>query len=182
MTIARRGLIGLGLATLGTGVMFGQAHAEAVSGAVRSLSFLNLHTGEAVKATYFEAGAYVSDALSAVNRVLRDFRTGDSHPIDTRLLDTLAAISVKLGASAPFQVISGYRSPATNAKLSAQSGQVAKHSLHMDGQAIDIRLPGVDLSRLHKAALELGRGGVGFYPKSNFVHVDVGRVRRWQGD
>jgi uncharacterized protein YcbK (DUF882 family) len=147
----------------------------------RTLSVLNLHTGEALKATYWEAGAYVSDALAAVNKVLRDFRTGDSHPIDTALIDRMALLTRKLDASGPVQIISGYRSPKSNAALSARSGQVAKHSLHMDGKAVDIRLPGVDLSRLHKAALTLGEGGVGYYPVSNFVHLDVGRTRRWQG-
>ncbi len=180
MIIGRRHLLGLGMAAAGSSLA-GRAFAEPANLAQRSLSFLNLHTGEAVKATYYEAGGYVSDALSVVSKVLRDFRTGDSHPIDIRLLDTLSALGAKLGAAAPFQVISGYRSPASNAKLSARSGEVAKHSLHMDGKAIDIRVPGVDLKRLHQAACDLGRGGVGFYPVSNFVHVDVGRVRRWQG-
>lgn len=182
MTIGRRNLLGLGLAAVGTSLVGGRAlAAEPATLAQRSLSFLNLHTGEAVKATYWEAGGYVTDALSAVSKVLRDFRTGDTHAMDVRLLDTLSALSTRLGVSAPFQVISGYRSPASNAKLSARSGQVAKRSLHMDGKAIDIRLPGVDLAQLHRAACDLGRGGVGFYPVSNFVHVDVGQVRRWKG-
>lgn len=182
MTIGRRNLLGLGLAAAGSSLIGGRVlAAEPAALAHRSLSFLNLHTGEAVKATYWEAGGYVTDALSAVSKVLRDFRTGDSHAMDLRLLDTLSALSLKLGVTAPFQVISGYRSPASNAKLSARSGQVAKHSLHMDGKAVDIRLPGVDLARLHQAACELARGGVGFYPVSNFVHVDTGRVRRWKG-
>ena len=179
--LGRRTLLGLGLATLGTGILAGPAAADVFKAPERSLSFLNLHTGEAIKATYWEAGSYVTGALSAVNRVLRDFRTGDIHPIDTRLLDTLAALGARIGASAPFQVISAYRSPASNAALSARSGEVAKHSLHMEGMAMDIRMPGVDLAHLHEAALSMGRGGVGYYPTSNFVHVDVGRVRSWRG-
>jgi len=181
MNIGRRSLLSFGFATVGASVVGGQALADPLSAAQRTLSFLNLHTGEAVKTTYFEAGGYVTDALSAVNKVLRDFRTGDSHPMDTRLLDTLSALSAKLGVTAPFEVISGYRSPKTNARLSAASGQVAKRSLHMDGKAIDIRLPGVELKHLRQAAIDLGHGGVGYYPASNFVHIDVGRVRRWQG-
>jgi len=180
MTIGRRSLLGLGMATFGTALLGGKAQAEALK-APRSLSFLNLHTGETLKATYWEAGGYVTDALSAVNKVLRDFRTGDVHPIDIRLLDTLAVLSARVGASGPYQVISAYRSPKSNLALSARSGEVAKRSLHMDGMAMDVRLPGVDLDRLHRAALGLARGGVGYYPVSNFVHVDVGRVRNWSG-
>jgi uncharacterized protein YcbK (DUF882 family) len=147
----------------------------------RTVAFHNLHTGESLDATYWDNGTYVPDALSAVNHVLRDFRTGDVHPIEPRLLDLLQALSSRVEARAPFQVISGYRSPATNAMLRAHSDGVAKSSLHMEGLAIDIRLPDVALDRLHGAAVALGGGGVGYYPASDFVHVDVGRVRRWGG-
>jgi uncharacterized protein YcbK (DUF882 family) len=149
--------------------------------APRTVAFHNLHTGESLEATYWDRGTYVPDALSAVNHVLRDFRTGDVHDIDPRLLDLLTRLSSRVEARAPFQVISGYRSPATNAMLRANSDGVAKGSLHMQGLAIDIRLADVALDRLHGAALELGAGGVGYYPVSDFVHVDVGRVRHWGG-
>ena len=145
----------------------------------RRVAFHNLHTGESLDALYFDKGAYVPDALRAVNKVLRDFRTGDVHPIDPALLDLLASLSGRLGTRASYQVISGYRSPKTNAMLHKASNGVATRSLHMQGMAIDIRVQGVDLGRLHKAALAEGRGGVGYYPSSNFVHVDVGPVRQW---
>jgi uncharacterized protein YcbK (DUF882 family) len=153
--------------------------ASATIAAPRELALVNLHTGEALKAAYWEAGAYLPDALSAIAKVLRDHRTGEVHPIDARLLDLLTRLSGSLDAAKPFQVISGYRSPKTNAKLHAKSSGVATRSLHMDGMAIDVRLPGVELSRLRDAALALKQGGVGYYPESDFVHVDVGRVRRW---
>jgi uncharacterized protein YcbK (DUF882 family) len=117
--------------------------------------------------------------MTAVNRALRDFRTGDIHPIAPGLLDLLSRLHEKLGSHEPFQVISGYRSPRTNATLHQHSSGVASRSLHMQGMAIDIRLEGTALSNLRGAALALKAGGVGYYPSSDFVHVDVGRVRRW---
>lgn len=145
------------------------------------LSFHNLHTGESLHTVYREKGRYVTGALEEINTFLRDFRTGDIHRIDPKLLDLLAALRNATGARGPFQVISGYRSPATNAMLRAHGSGVAKHSLHMAGQAIDIRHHRVDTVTLRKAALKLGRGGVGYYARSNFVHVDTGRVRWWNG-
>lgn len=179
MAIARRHLFGLGLGAVGASLLGSGAWANEMP--ARSLSFQNLHTGEKLKATYWAGGRYIEDALAEVNNVLRDFRTGDVHRMDPRLLDKLTVIRARLEVSAPIQIISGYRSPASNAKLAARSEGVARHSLHMEGQAIDIRIEGVDLDRVHKAALGLGEGGVGLYPVSNFVHVDTGRTRRWQG-
>jgi uncharacterized protein YcbK (DUF882 family) len=186
--LKRRELLKLGLAAgLGAGLspVFGSA-ALAQAGpdlpaGPRRVALHNLHTGEALDAVYWDEGRYVPDALGAVNKVLRDYRTGDVHPIDERLLDLLHQVHGRLGAERPFQVISGYRSPHTNAMLHARSGQVAAHSLHMDGMAIDVRMEGVALDHLHKAALDLKAGGVGLYPTSDFVHMDVGRVRRWTG-
>jgi len=146
---------------------------------VRSLSVLNLHTGERLSAVYWEAGVYVADVLAALNTVLRDHRTGEVHAIDPALLDLAYALAGRLEARETIQIISGYRSPKTNTALHEASSGVAARSLHMDGMALDIRIPRVDLTRLRDAALTLQAGGVGFYPKSNFVHVDVGRVRRW---
>ena len=148
---------------------------------VRRIVLKNLHTDEALDAVYWERGAYVPDAMAEVNRVLRDYRTGEVHQIHPDLLDLVSDLHAKVGSSSPIQVISGYRSPQTNAMLHERSAEVAKHSLHMDGMAMDLHLQDVDLSYLHKAALDLSRGGVGYYPQSNFVHVDVGPVRRWQG-
>jgi uncharacterized protein YcbK (DUF882 family) len=162
--------------------MGGRAFAETPAAIEpRSVSFHNLHTGESLDAVYWDQGRYVPDALQAVNKVLRDYRTGDEHFMDPRLLDLLNAVHGKVEARTPFQVISGYRSPKTNAMLHAHSDGVAKGSLHMQGLAIDVRVEGVQLDQLHKAALDLGRGGVGLYPTSNFVHMDVGRVRHWNG-
>ncbi len=148
---------------------------------VRRLAFANLHTGETLDAAYWERGAYVPDALAAVNTLLRDFRTGEVHVIAPALLDLLVALSGQTGVPATYGVISGYRSPATNAMLHAESGQVASKSLHMQGKAIDIRVAGMDIAYLRDAALALGAGGVGYYPDSQFVHVDVGPVRGWSG-
>jgi uncharacterized protein YcbK (DUF882 family) len=148
---------------------------------MRTVALNNLHTGESMEAVYWEGGDYIPDVLDAVNVHLRDYRTGDVHPIDPRLLDLLDAVTAMTGATAQFQVISGYRSAATNAMLRERSEEVAKKSFHMSGMAIDVRLPGVDLSRLHGAAVSLARGGVGYYPESNFVHMDVGPLRTWHG-
>lgn len=149
------------------------------SAATRTLDFVHTHTGERLAVEYFGSGAYVPDALATVNRFLRDFRTGDIHPIDPNLLDLLYTLTDLTGSARPFQVISGYRSPATNSMLRRHSEGVAAGSLHMRGQAIDIRLADVPLVKLRKAATTVRRGGVGYYPSPDFVHVDTGRVRTW---
>ena len=141
----------------------------------------NLHTGETLDAVYFEKGRYVPDALASAMRVLRDWRNGEEHAMDPRLFDVMHDLRAKLETRAPFQIISGYRSPATNAMLHERSSGVASKSQHVLGRASDIRVQGVELANVHKAALALGAGGVGLYPVSNFVHVDVGPVRSWMG-
>lgn len=147
----------------------------------RRLSLYNLHTGERLTSTYWVDGTYLEDELTTVNRLLRDHRSGEVSPIDHRLLDRLHSLQQQLGKDGPYHVISGYRSPESNAKLQAAShGGVAKRSLHMQGKAIDIRLPGVELSHLRQVALRQQAGGVGYYPRSNFVHLDTGRPRFWQ--
>ncbi len=148
----------------------------------RRVALHNLHTDERLDIVYAEWGRYVPDALSLVNRVLRDYRTGDEHPMNPELLDLLASLAQATGSKQPFQVISGYRSPRTNAMLHEHTSGVANNSFHMKGMAIDIRLPDVRLDHLHRAALSLRRGGVGYYPASDFVHVDVGPVRQWGAD
>lgn len=145
----------------------------------RILTFRNLHTGEKLRATFWAQGDYIREELGAVNRVLRDHRSGDVHPMDPKLLDLLYVLQQSVGVKGAFHIISGYRSPATNQKLRAKSSGVAKKSLHMQGKAIDIRLPGCELKQLRNAALALKAGGVGYYPSSNFLHVDTGRVRNW---
>ncbi|MDB5443210.1 MAG: Twin-arginine translocation pathway signal [Phenylobacterium sp.] len=148
---------------------------------VRRVVLHNLHTGDRFDEVYWQKGAYVPDAMAAAQHALRDWRNGEEHFMDPKLFDLLHAISQKLETRAPFQIISGYRSPTSNAAMHAHSSGVAEHSQHMQGKASDIRLDGVELSNLHKAALSLQAGGVGLYPVSNFVHVDVARVRSWQG-
>jgi uncharacterized protein YcbK (DUF882 family) len=151
--------------------------ASAVTG--RTLGFDNLHTGEKMVVEYYASGGYVPQALASVNQLLRDFRTGDVGVIDARLLDLLHGLATLTGSRRPFQIISGYRSPATNAALHQRSSGVASGSLHMLGQAIDIRLADVPLETLRDAARSMRVGGVGYYAASNFVHVDTGRVRTW---
>jgi len=151
----------------------------ALAADVRGLGFRHLHTGEKLKVVYFEAGQYLEDALAAINHLLRDHRSGDVHEMDPKLLDQLCALAQRCGRSGPFEVISGYRSPATNDMLRRNGSGVAKRSLHMQGRAIDVRLAGVRTNQLRRAATDLGRGGVGYYPKSDFVHLDTGRFRTW---
>ena len=147
----------------------------------RSLELVNTHTAETLKADYFLGGSYCEQSLFALNHLLRDFRTGDSAPIDPQLFDLLHDVAALAGKEPRFEVISGFRSPATNAMLNGRSSGVAKHSLHMEGRAIDVRLQGYRTDRLRDLALSMQAGGVGFYRKSDFVHLDTGRVRTWAG-
>jgi len=144
----------------------------------RALSFYNLHTTEKLKVVYWAEGNYVPESLTAINRVLRDHRTGAIHDIEPRLLDLLSRVRTQLDTPEPFQIISGYRSPETNAMLRGHSKGVASHSLHMDGLAVDVKVPGRSLELIKKVATSMKAGGVGYYP-SQFVHLDVGRVRTW---
>ncbi len=147
----------------------------------RSLRFEHTHTGERLGLVYAVGDQYLSAALDLIRYFLRDFRNGTTHTIDPGLLDQLHQLAAATGTQVPFQVISGYRSPATNAMLRREGHGVAAQSLHLQGQAIDIRLADVALADLRDAALSLRAGGVGYYParESDFVHVDTGRVRRW---
>lgn len=157
----------------------GASRAVAAPRIERALSFRNLHTDESLRAVYWAEGRVVAEGCARIAQVLRDHRTGEAHPIDCRLLDLLWSLSGALETRSPFQVISGYRSPRSNAALAAASGGVARNSLHMQGLAIDVRLEDAPLERLHGAATTLRGGGVGLYRQSNFVHLDVGRVRTW---
>lgn len=176
----RRRLLGAGLAGAALLALTPAAALAQTAPLERTLSFHHLHTGERAVLTYYAEGCYEPEALAEINQLLRDFRSGEVHPIAPELLDLLHALRTDLGTGAPFEVISGFRSPQTNAALRrAGSGGVAVHSLHMAGMAIDVRVPGCRLSQLHRAALARRGGGVGYYPTDGFVHVDVGRVRRW---
>jgi uncharacterized protein YcbK (DUF882 family) len=145
----------------------------------KKLAFLNLHTGERIRSTYWIEGNYIPEELQAIENILRDHRTGELHAIDTGLLDLLQLLHEQIGAHKEFHIISAYRSPKTNEMLASRSNSVVKKSLHMQGKAIDIRLPECSLSNLRNVALSLKSGGVGYYPKSNFIHIDTGRVRFW---
>jgi uncharacterized protein YcbK (DUF882 family) len=145
----------------------------------RRLAFYSTHTGEKLDVVYRIGNDYIPESLAQVNRVLRDHRTDEVWAIDLHLLDLLHTLSSSLQVRGAFHVISGYRSPLTNTALASNSDGVAKHSLHVEGKAIDIRLPGLDLPQLRAAAVALRGGGVGYYSRSDFVHVDVGRVRYW---
>lgn len=184
----RRAFLGLGAVAAASALVPSTAHAAtAASSPVakvpeRALSFFNTHTGERLKTTYCTGGSYLADSLRDLNYILRDFRANEIKPIDPRVFDLLHELGGTLATDQPFHIVSGYRSPHTNAMLRERGGAatgVASHSLHMVGQAIDIRVPGVQLNHLRDAARSLKIGGVGFYPDLNFVHVDVGRVRYW---
>ena len=145
----------------------------------RDLAIQNPHTGDKLSLTYFEKGRYLTDALDEISFLLRDYRTDDVHPIDPELLDQLHDLQHILGLRQPFDVICGYRSPKTNAKLHAERSGVATNSFHMYGRAVDIRIERFDLRRIHNAALAMHRGGVGYYPGSKFIHLDTGTFRTW---
>lgn len=153
-----------------------QAHVRA---GARELDLINTHTDEKLKIVYWANGRYEPEALAGIDRLMRDHRSGDVHAIDPALLDTLHALKRKLGTNEAFHIISGYRSPATNSQMRESNAGVAKKSYHMRGMAVDIRVPGRELSYLRTAALDIGTGGVGYYPRSDFIHVDVGPVRQW---
>ena len=178
MSCNRREFLRIGSGIAAT-LMLPPGLAKAASHTERSLGFYHTHTGEKVKTCYWAEGDYVEEGLREINQILRDHRTGEVYDMDQGLLDLLYLLQARVENTRSFQIISGYRSPKTNAMLSSKSKGVAKRSYHMQGKAIDIRLNGCDLKQLHKAALSLKAGGVGYYPSSDFIHVDVGRVRRW---
>ncbi|MEO7493633.1 MAG: DUF882 domain-containing protein [Massilia sp.] len=145
----------------------------------RSLQLYNTHTGESLKRVFWSQGQFVPEALTEINKLLRDHRNDQIAQIDPQLLVLLDRVSAQFGSSKLLHVISGYRSPESNKKLAEASNGVAKHSMHMEGKAIDVRVPGLALASLHKAAMQAGGGGVGYYPDSQFVHLDTGRKRSW---
>ncbi len=174
----RRQFIQFGVLATAAGIWPGLTCAVTES-TERRLAFYSTHTGEHLDVVYRIGNDYIPESLAQVDRVLRDHRTDEVCAMDLRLLDLLHSLSSSLQARAAFHVISGYRSPLTNATLASHSDGVAKQSLHVDGKAIDIRLPGVDLSHLRAAAVALRGGGVGYYSRPDFVHIDIGRVRYW---
>lgn len=170
-----------GLIALPGGARLVEARERASSRAERWLELMNTHTGEVVSVAYRGAGGFVRSSIERLEWLLRDFRIGEQRPMDAALYDQLADLAVAAGSDPRFEIISGYRSPKTNAKLAVEGHGVARHSLHMEGRAIDVRLRGCSCARLRDLAIDLQRGGVGYYAKSDFVHLDTGRVRRWVG-
>jgi len=148
---------------------------------VKRLALRNLHTPESLDLEFFRGDAYIPEALAAIQKLLRDFRNDEQHAIDPPLLDALYDVARNLGVDPVFSVISGYRSPQANEQLRERSSGVARHSLHLEGRAIDVRLAGVDCADLAARALSFRRGGVGYYRKSDFVHLDTGLFRTWRG-
>ena len=178
MDLQRRQVLIGGLAGLaGLAGMRPSAAASALE--ANRLSFYHIHTAETLSVAYREHGVIVPDAIAAIDHLLRDFRTGEAHNIDVDLLDTLSLLHEASGRRGRFEIISGYRSPRTNAALRAATSGVAEKSLHIHGRAIDVRSTGLATSELRDAALELARGGVGYYRQSNFVHLDTGAFRSW---
>lgn len=144
-----------------------------------SVSIRNAHTGESFNGVYRVGGYYVPSAFRKINKIMRDHRTGDIHPIDPKLIDTLARLQKRCNCSQPINLLSGYRSPKTNAMLRRTTSGVAKNSYHLKGQAADIQMPGSSTKRVRDMAQMLKAGGVGYYPRSQFVHVDTGTIRTW---
>ena len=145
----------------------------------RGLSLFNTHTNENLAVSYCRNGSYCSKGLAQINQIMRDHRSGDVRAIDTKLLDILYRLTDRLDQPGPFHIISGYRSQATNALLRRQSRGVARRSFHTQGMAIDIRIPDLQTNKLHTEALKLNAGGVGYYPESDFIHLDCGPIRNW---
>ena len=183
MTWSRRRILAAGGALVGVsaaGLLAGTARSRETA-APKRIALLNLHTDERLDIEYSRDGVHVPAALSAIEVLLRDFRTGERHPIDPGLMDYLVQVANSAGVDPVFSVISGYRSPETNARLHERSAGVARHSLHIEGRAIDVRMSGINCADLAAHALELKRGGVGYYRASDFVHLDTGAFRTWRG-
>jgi len=178
--LAVAALAGVGVGTARSGAA-APASDAARADAPKRIALENLHTHERLDIEYFRDGSYLPEALSAIDVLLRDFRTGERHAIDPNLMDYLVQVARSLGVDPAFSVISGYRSPATNARLREQSTGVAQRSLHMEGRAIDVRMIHADCATLASHAQDLRRGGVGYYRASDFVHLDTGAFRTWKG-
>jgi len=179
MILTRRRLLAVGAAAACTAAGR-HAHAAPMAASKR-IALHNLHTDERLEIEFSRAGAYVPQAFAAIHVTLPDFRNGEQHAIDPPLMDSLHAVAVLCGTDPVFGVISGYRSPQTNEQLRERSTGVARRSLHLQGRAIDVRLAGVDCASLAARALDLARGGVGYYRRSDFVHLDTGAFRTWKG-
>lgn len=180
----RRGFLKSGLVAIGTGLVTMMAPPAFAAMKMPengsfTIAFRNAHTGDSFNGVYRVGNKYLPDAFDRINHVLRDFRTGEEFPIDPRAIDIVYMVHQRTGQRGNLEILSGYRSPKTNKMLRQASGGVAKNSLHMVGQAIDLRIPGYSTRKIRDTAIDLRAGGVGYYPKSDFVHVDTGKVRHW---
>ncbi len=178
-TFSRRQFAAIGIAATATAIMSPKSALSAFSYGPRKLSFRSLHTQETLSTTYWSGGEYNHAAIQSISYLLRDHRNGEVKMIDPELLDMLYVLHELLDSKEPYHVISAYRSPASNALLRRRSRKVAKNSFHMRGQAIDIRLPDRNLASLRDLAKDLQMGGVGYYRRADFVHLDSGSVRSW---
>ena len=174
--LSRRRLLGATVATAVVGLV---APVPAVSFAPRSVALYNIHTGEWLRTVYWADGHYIREAVRDINWILRDHQSDEIRPMDAGVLDLLGMLRDRLETHDPFLVVCGYRSPTTNMRLYLQHEGVAKRSYHIKGMAVDLRSERRDLSQIRDAALSLRCGGVGYYPRSDFVHVDCGPIRRW---
>ncbi len=174
--LSRRRLLGAAVAVTAVGLV---KPVPAVSFAPRSVSLYNVHTGEWLRTVYWADGHYIREAVRDINWILRDHDTDELRPMDAGVLDVLGSLRERLETHEPFLVVCGYRSPTTNRRLYLEGVGVAKHSYHIKGMAVDLRAERRSLSQVRDAALSLRGGGVGYYPRSDFVHVDCGPVRRW---
>ena len=181
--IDRRKFIRMGLITAAAAVIPCNAFASAYESVsdIRELHLYNVATHEDLKVIYSKDGRYIPEALAEINHLFRDYRTGKVKTINKALLDLLFDIRKNIDIDRPFHIISGYRSPGSNAILRKQQNNVAKNSLHMYGKAVDIRVPGFSLKTLRREAMKLGKGGIGYYPLAKSVHIDIGEVRYWRG-
>ena len=170
-SVVRTVLLAIGMAAVST--------LSGNTGGERTLRFFHTHTGDSLRVVYFRQGEYDPEAFADIRVFLADWRDGEQHDLDPGLMDILWQLQQATGSIETWEVISAYRSPKTNKLLRSRSSGVASKSQHLLGKAIDVRLRGLDLKELHASARNLKLGGVGFYPASDFVHVDTGRVRYW---
>ncbi|PHM37916.1 YcbK family protein [Xenorhabdus innexi] len=175
----RRKWLGVSMVALGLGLLPQHALATLTTPRPRILRVDNLHTGEKIKAEFFDGHHYNKSELIRLNYLFRDYRQNETKKIDPKLFDQIYLLQMMMGINKPVQLVSGYRSLKTNNMLRHASSGVAKHSYHTRGQAMDFHIDGMKLSHIRKAALKMRAGGVGFYPKSNFIHIDTGPVRTW---
>jgi uncharacterized protein YcbK (DUF882 family) len=179
--ITRRRMLEAAAAFTGSAALWPRSLLGSPNPTARHIALTNLHTDERLEVEYFRGDDYVPEALAALAVLLRDFRSGEQHTIDPKLMDYLVEVAGQIGVPPAFAVISGYRSPETNERLHERSSGVSQHSLHMQGRAIDVRISGVESQDLAARAAGLKRGGVGFYRGSDFVHLDTGAFRTWRG-